>query len=166
GARSSPGHRRPLTAAAWAGRWEIQATGRERPDTRGQLDPRGRTASSLQELGLTPAVYRRVLCPGCLVQQADQLVEARGQDDDEPRWLRPGVPESMRDARRHEHGGTSPGDDLSVREPEAQRPGHHMPRLVIRVVDMKGRNLARQPFSRPVLYHQIRAPHSQARSIT
>jgi ubiquinone/menaquinone biosynthesis C-methylase UbiE len=122
-------------------------------------------ASSFQELGLIPAVYRRVLRPVCLVQQADQLVEARGQDDDEPRWLRPGVPESMRDARRHQHGRTSPGDDLLVCEPEAQRPGHHMPRLVIRMVDMKGRDLARQPFSRPVLYNQTRAPHSQPRSV-
>jgi hypothetical protein len=36
-----------------------------------------------QELGFIPAVYRRVLRRVCLVQQADQLVQARGQDDDE-----------------------------------------------------------------------------------
>jgi hypothetical protein len=51
----------------------------------------------------------------------------------------------MRHARWHEHSRTSPGEGLVIREPESQRPGHHMPRLVIRVVHMQGRDLARLP---------------------
>ncbi len=47
---------------------------------------------------------------------------------------------------------------------KAQRPGHHMPRLVIGVVDMQRRVLARRPSSRPVLYHETHAPHGHARS--
>jgi hypothetical protein len=40
-------------------------------------------ASSFQKLGFVPAVYRRVLRRVCRVQQADQLVQAWGEDDDE-----------------------------------------------------------------------------------
>jgi hypothetical protein len=150
----------PVRKLADRGHGDVQAGQVQAARDQRQVVAAVAAADSFQKLGLIPAVYRGVLRRACLVQQADQLVEARGQDNDESRWLRPGVPESMRDARGHEDSGTGRGDDLFVREPEAQRPGHHMPRLVIGVVDMKGRNLARQPFGRPVLYHQTRAPYS------
>jgi hypothetical protein len=102
-------------------------------------------------------VYRRVLRRIGLVQLAYQLVEPGWQDDDEPRRSRSGVPESMRDACRNEHRGTGPGDDLVVLEPEAKRSGHDMPRLVICVVDVQGRDFPRRSISRPIPDHQSRS---------
>ncbi|HTW02011.1 MAG TPA: hypothetical protein VMF87_17060 [Streptosporangiaceae bacterium] len=100
------------------------------------------------------------------MQLPDQLVEARGQDDDVPRRPGSGVAECMRHARRHENGGTRADNNLVVREPETQRSGHHMPRLVIGVMDVKRRDLARKPVGRPVLDHQVRAADGKAGCVT
>src|ERR1700733_6796249 len=78
---------------------------------------------SFQKLGLIPAVYIRVIHWVGAVELVDQLVQPGGQDDDVAGGLWSGVAEGVRDARRHEHGGASPGDELPVLEPEPERAG-------------------------------------------
>ena len=85
-----------------------------------------------------PAVYRRVLRRVCLVQQADQLVQAGGQDDDDKS---DGSGPAFRSLCATPAGTSTVEPAAAVTfiagEPEAQRPRHHMPRLVIGVVNVK-----------------------------
>ena len=80
----------------------------------------------------------------------DQVCDPRRHHQEVPRFARTRVPVGVRRAPSSKHGGAGASLDVVVAQPEAKCPFEHVPRLVVLVVDVKGRDPMVADLGRPL----------------
>jgi len=85
----------------------------------------------------------------------DQLGDPRGHHEEVLSLGLPGVPERVGNATPSEYGRPWGSLDLIVTESEAQRPGQHVPRLIVPTMDMERCDPVVANLCRPLDDHEV-----------
>ncbi len=89
------------------------------------------------------------------VDLLDQPCDPRGHHEEVPRFARTRIPVGVRRPAASEHGGAGAGLDVVLAEPEPERAFEHVPRLVVLVVDVQGRDPVVSHLCRPLDDHEV-----------
>ena len=80
----------------------------------------------------------------------NQVCDPRSHHQEVPRFARTCVPVGMRRSPSSKYGGARGSLDVVVAQPEAKCPVEHVPRLVVPVMDVKGRDPMVTDLGRPL----------------